>query len=334
MMVDTEVVDHGEVPLKNEDQLPSELRNMRRFGKNIKWNEENETIFLELILAHQAHRKTGKKREVKWNELSQDLFSHPNFVDYDRGTPSSLQRKFQRLKTAFFQKYNSAMSSSLPNNNDFPPRDNRRDALLFQLLYDNPDRYDMMDDEEDESDGGGAPGGRDSLMPVPIDVSGGGGGGDNNTTTATTGGGLNTSATTAGVHMLSPTNVFPHNNNNNNNNNQRRYENMNTAVMKRKRRESDNGDLDRERERERRRIEWAEELQLLRAEAELEYRQLIEEQKLIQLENENLRLQKDVEHARADRAKSETMLHITEMLHDLQKQLQVQQSSAGNASDV
>lgn len=284
MMMMGDILNDKEAGSEDADALNSS----RRTGKNIRWNDDNEIIFLELITQHQAHRKTNKKREFKWNDLSNDLFMHPNFQDFDRGNSTSLQRKFQRMRTAFFQKYNNVTA-----NVEFPPKSNRKDMLLYQLLYEADKPYDMSYDDVDAADddsengdksrvdaSGGTPGGLISpngVVGVGVSV-----------------GGVASSAVANNTIDLSLS--MPHR--------------RDTYSGFKRRRESDNDGA----EKERRRVELEEKVTLIHAEGEAR-------QKCLQLENDNLRLQKEVEQAKADRAKAEATLHLTEMLRNLQAQL-------------
>lgn len=255
------------------------LNSSRRTGKNIRWNDDNEIIFLELITQHQAHRKTNKKREFKWNDLSNDLFMHPNFQDFDRGNSTSLQRKFQRMRTAFFQKYNNATA-----NVEFPPKSNRKDMLLYQLLYEADKPYDMSYDDVDAADDDSENGDKSR-----VDASGGTPGG-----LISPNGGVSSSAVANNTIDLSMSMPLR----------------RDTFSGFKRRRENENDSA----EKERRRIELEEKVALIHAEGEAR-------QKCLQLENDNLRLQKEVEQAKADRAKAEATLHLTEMLRNLQAQL-------------
>lgn len=274
------------------------LNSSRRTGRNIRWNDDNEIIFLELITQHQAHRKTNKKREFKWNDLANDLFMHPNFQEYDRGNSTSLQRKFQRMRTAFFQKYSSANSANV----EFPPKSNRKDALLYQLLYESADKaYDMSYDDVDGGDD-------DSESPEKnrMDTSGG---------------------------LVSPNHVSSSANTSNMNmNGNNAVDLTNLPIIRRdslsgfkRRRESDGAELTSAAaaEKERRRLELEEKIALIQAEGDAR-------QKCLQLEIENLRLQKEVEQAKADRAKAEATLHLTEMLRNLQAHLPPPHGTANN----
>jgi hypothetical protein len=271
----------------NDKETASEdadaLNSSRRTGKNIRWNDDNEIIFLELITQHQAHRKTNKKREFKWNDLANDLFMHPNFQEYDRGNSTSLQRKFQRMRTSFFQKY-----SSNNTNVEFPPKSNRKDVLLYQLLYETSDKpYDMSYDDVDAGDD-------DSEIndKSRMDTSGGTPGG-----------------------LISPNGRIVSANNNSSGSHMNQVDLTGLPSVRRdtfsgfkRRRDSD---VEASAEKERRRMELEEKVALIHAEGEAR-------QKCLQLENDNLRLQKEVEQAKADRAKAETTLHLTEMLRNMQ----------------
>lgn len=268
----------------------------KRVGKNIKWNEENETIFVELILQHQAHRKTNKKRDFKWNDLTNDLFMHPNFHDFDRSNACSLQRKFQRLKTAFYQRFNG-----LTNSADFPPTDNRKDAILYQLLYENTDKsFDLSYDDVDD-DGSESP--DTSNMQLLEDIG----------------------RHASGNSVMRPgsgveSNLLPPHMGSSSTPTRKASTVAGPSTLKRRREDADGVDTEKD---SRRRYEVNDKITMIKAEADAR-------SKFLQLENENLRLQKEVEQAKADRAKSETILHLTEMLHDLQRQYQQPQAQQSN----
>lgn len=269
----------------SEDADP--LNSSRRTGKNIRWNDDNEIVFLELITQHQAHRKTNKKRDFKWNDLSNDLFMHPNFQEYDRGNATSLQRKFQRMRTAFFQKYSTSNA-----NVEFPPKSNRKDALLYQLLYESSDKpYDMSYDDVDAGDDDS-----ENQDKSRMDVSTGTPGG----LISPNGGGMGSMGLPNANNSIDLTSLPI----------QSQLRRDTLSGFKR-RRESD---ADASAEKERRRLELEEKVALIHAEGEAR-------QKCLQLENENLRLQREVEQAKADRAKAEATLHLTEMLRNIQAQL-------------
>lgn len=111
--------------------VPANFPNSKKGGKNIDWNAPRELQLVQLVIKHNAYKKTEKTMEEKWANLSHDLFSLDIFKTLQPLDGYTLQKKFLRLKKKV------AMKFELDEEN---PQNNVAQVVALQNEMDNTER--------------------------------------------------------------------------------------------------------------------------------------------------------------------------------------------------